>query len=36
MQLVECLKRNSPLDNISIDDIKLLLLEVEKLVKVND
>lgn len=36
MQLVECLKRNSPLDNISIDDIKLLLLEVEKLVEVND
>lgn len=36
MQLVECLKRNSPLDKITIDDIKLLLLEVEKLVKVND
>lgn len=36
MQLVECLKRNDPLDDISIDDIKLILLEVEKLVEVND
>lgn len=36
MQLVECLKRNAPLEDISIDDIQLLLLEVEKLVEVND
>lgn len=36
MQLVECLKRNASLDDLSIDDIKLLLLEVEKMVKVND
>ena len=36
MQLVECLKRNAPLENISIGDIKLLLIKVEKLVEVND